>query len=723
MSNSDFSEAVRAYQSGDHARARRVCERVLKKQPRHFDALYLSGVMAAQGERMTEAVACFERAAAIDARHPAVQAQWGAALQLLERYEEALDRLDRAIQLKSDVAQMHDSRGNILADLERYEEAIESYDRAIALAPDYADAHNDRGVALVKLKRHEEAIASYDRALLLDPGFADAYNNRGVALTAVRRLEEALRNFDRALAIEPGKADFWHGKGVACAAASRPDEAIACYERALALQPEFTDAMHSLSVALLESKQQYAEAAALMQKILLAAPDREFLPGILLVTQLQLCDWREYDNRLRQIESALQSDMKVCPPFNAHLLPLTTALQKKAAVTWKDGATLADPLKVVVPKYGKHPKIRVGYFSPDFRNHPVTHLTAELFEQHDRSQFEITAFSFSPPGSETPARLSTAFDRFIDVGALSDRECVAFARNLELDIAVDLAGYTGYCRPDVFAMRAAPLQMHYIGYLGTMGADFIDYMIADREMIAPQDEQHYTEKIIYLPSYQVNDTKRVISSVTYGRAEWGLPDSGFIYCCFNGCKKINPPMFDVWMRILRQVPDSVLWLHQDNPTQVGNLRHEAANRGVDADRLVFAKPLPLQDYLARYKLADLFLDTLPYNAGATGSDALWAGLPLLTCRGDNFASRYGASMLQALDLPELITGNVQDYEARAVQLGTQPDQLTRVREKLVHGRAHGRLFDIARFTQSLESAYKAIYERHHQGLPPASIAV
>jgi predicted O-linked N-acetylglucosamine transferase (SPINDLY family) len=315
------------------------------------------------------------------------------------------------------------------------------------------------------------------------------------------------------------------------------------------------------------------------------------------------------------------------------------------------------------------------------------------------------------------------FDRFVDVRALTDRECVQRARELELDIAVDLAGYTEHSRPDVFALRAAPLQLHYIGYLGSMGADFIDYMIADRELITPQDEVHYTEKIIYVPSYQVNDTQRADSGKPYTRADWGLPQSGSVYCCFNACKKISPRMFDVWMRILQQVPGSVLWLLEDNPDQVANLRREAANRGVDAGRLVFAGFVSLQDYLARFAMADLFLDTLPYNAGATGSDALWAGLPLLTCRGDTFAGRYGASMLRALDLPEMITDNLSAYEAKAVVLGTQPLQLAGVREKLARGRVQGRLFDIARFTQILETAYQVIYERYQQGLPPATLTV
>lgn len=722
LSQPVFSEAVAAYQRGDHTHARGACERVLQLQPAHFDALHLLGVLAAQSGNMSEAAGYFARAVAANEQHPAVRAQLGAALHQLGRLDEALACMDQAITLAPDDAQLYDNRGNILADLERHEEAIASYREALALAPYHADAHNDLGVALGKVKRHDEAIAAFDMALMLEPDFADAHNNRGVALAALRRQEEALASFDRALSLDSGMADAWHGRGLALAALLRTDEAIASHRKALALQPGHLEATHALSQAQLDGKQ-YAEAIAGMEKVMQVKPEYDFLPGILLQTQLQVCDWRSYDELVNRIGSGLQSGANVCPPFVTHLLPLGPTLQEKASEIWLQAVTRVDPAKVVVPRYRAHPRIRIGYFSPDFRDHPVYFLTAELFEKHDRSRFEITAFSFTPPRHARPARIAQAFDRFVDAHALSDRECAQRARELELDIAVDLAGYTEHSRPDVFALRAAPLQLHYIGYLGTMGADFIDYMIADQALILPQEEAQYSEKILYLPCYQVNDGRRSSSGKNYTRAQWGLPQSGFVYCCFNASKKINRPMFQAWMRILQQVEHSVLWLHQDNPDQVAHLRREAVNGGVDPARLVFAEPLALPDYLARFALADLFLDTLPYNAGATGSDALWAGLPLLTCRGDTFAGRYGASMLQALDLPELIMENLPAYEARAVELGRQPQQLARVREKLAHGRTHGRLFDIDRFTQSVETAYQTIHERHLRGLPPATIVV
>lgn len=722
MSYPAFEEALNAYQRGNLAQVRAACERVLKRYPRHLDALHLMGVALAQSGELEAAIDYFKRAMAVDPNHVAVQTQLAAALQMLGRYGDALERIDRAIKLRSDVAQAHDSRGNILADLGRYHEAIASYRQAIVLAPDYADAHNNLGVVLSKAKLHEEAIASFDQALRLEPNFAEAHANRALAFAESRRLEEAVQGFERALTLDPGMAHAWHGKGMALAGLNREDEALACYETALVLQPDFLEVKLLLAIAKTD-RGQYAAAIQMMRELLSSKADLEYLRGFLIEALLVVCDWDMFDELVGQIASAIERGVKSSQPFAAQHLPISSSVLKKIAVEWTKSTTLASTNAWANPARKAHPKIRVGYFSPDFRDHPVTFLTAELFERHDRSQFEIFGFSFAPPKYATSARVAAAFDRFVDARSMSDRDCVAHARNLELDIAVDLAGHTLYSRPNLFALRSAPLQLHYIGFLGTMGAPFIDYMIADRVMIDPRDEEDYTEKIIYLPSYQVNDTKRAMSERKFTRAEYGLPDTGFVYCCFNSSRKLNPAIFATWMRILQRVPGSVLWLQEYNAQQVANLRVEATKRGVDAQRLVFAGRLPLPDYLARYALADLFLDTLPYNAGATGSDALWAGLPLLTCKGETFAGRYGASMLCALDLPELITDNLGDYEALAVQLGTQPHQLARVREKLAYGRAHGRLFDIARFTQSIETAYKTIYERHQMGLPPATFAV
>jgi protein O-GlcNAc transferase len=367
----------------------------------------------------------------------------------------------------------------------------------------------------------------------------------------------------------------------------------------------------------------------------------------------------------------------------------------------------------------------MAYVSADFHEHATAYLMAGLFEAHDKERFEITAVSFGPDAADAMrARLKPAFDRFVDVRGTSDREVARMLHNLEIDIAIDLKGFSANSRTGIFAQRAAPLQVNYLGYPGTLGADYIDYIIADRHVIPPGHEGYYTEKVVRLPeTYQVNDSKRSVADWSPGRAEIGLPDPGFVFCCFNSNYKITPDIFAVWMRLLERVTGSVLWLLETNAAASDNLRREAQRRGVAPERLVFAPPMPLDRHLARHRLADLFLDTRPVNAHTTASDALWAGLPLVTCTGDAFAGRVAASLLDAVGLPELITQNLNDYEALALQLATTPSLLSDIRAKLARNRPLHPLFDTDRQRRHIESAYIAMWERYQRGEPPASFTV
>jgi len=377
-----------------------------------------------------------------------------------------------------------------------------------------------------------------------------------------------------------------------------------------------------------------------------------------------------------------------------------------------------------IPKHPKREKIRIGYFSMDFKNHAVAMLTAGLFETHNRARFEVIAFSFGPDTKdEMRVRLEKAFDQFIDVQDKSDKEIAELARQMGIDIAIDLAGFTADSRTGIFAYRAAPVQVNYLGYPGTMGADYMDYLIADETLIPEESRQYYAEKIIYLPCFQANDSKRMIADRVFTREELGLPHHSFVFCCFNNNYKFTPDTFVSWMRILKQTSDSVLFLYAENELVVTNLRREASQQGVDSHRLVFGKKLPAPDYLARYRAADLFLDTLPFNAGTTASDALWAGLPVLTCMGEAFASRMAASLLNAIDMPELITHTQQDYEALAIELATNPDRLKAIRQKLERQRLTTPLFDTELFTRHIEEAYTKMFERYQADLAPAHIYV
>jgi predicted O-linked N-acetylglucosamine transferase (SPINDLY family) len=368
-------------------------------------------------------------------------------------------------------------------------------------------------------------------------------------------------------------------------------------------------------------------------------------------------------------------------------------------------------------------KIRVGYFSSDFRNHAVSNLTAELFELHDKETFEIYAFSSGPKNSdEQKQRIEKSFHEFFDVADISDGEVVNLARDRGIDIAIDLAGYTENARIGIFERRAAPIQASYLGYLGTLGVPHMDYIFADREIIPPEYQQFYTEKTVYLPGcFQINDRKRTISNNNFARSDFGLPSEGFVFCCFNNSYKITPEIFASWCQILQRVDGSVLWLYEANKGMVENLRLEASSRGVNPDRLIFSGALPIPEYLARYRLADLFLDTFPYNAGTTASDALWAGLPVLTLSGKTFASRMAGSILKAIDLPELVTHTIAEYENLAEQLATNKPKLKAIQTKVADNRMSTPLFDSPRTTKNIEKAYQIMYERYLEGKNPKSI--
>ena len=369
--------------------------------------------------------------------------------------------------------------------------------------------------------------------------------------------------------------------------------------------------------------------------------------------------------------------------------------------------------------------MRIAYFSPDFREHPTSRLIAELIESHDRTRFEVLGFAFGPEtDDEARQRLALAFDRFLDVDKASNRDVAALARSLEVDIAIDLGGFTHNSRAAVFALRAAPLQVNYLGYLGTMGADYMDYIVADSTVISPTSADSFAEKVIYMPdSFQVNDQQRRIADRLFTRAELGLPPVGFVFCCFNTSYKIMPATFASWMRILMRVPLSVLWLVAGNEEVEHHLRAYASRHGIDPRRLIFAPRLAPPEYLARYRTADLFLDTLPYNAGATASDALWAGLPVLTLLGEAFAGRVAASLLRAVGSPELVTTSRQEYEDLAVELAANSGKLARLRARLAAQGHASPLFDTTRFTHKLEAAYRAIDDRYREGLPPDHIHV
>jgi predicted O-linked N-acetylglucosamine transferase (SPINDLY family) len=657
-------QAAAFHQQGRLDRAQPLYRRILAANPRHFDALHLLGVTVAQSNDPAGAIRLFDQALAVDPDQAAAHCNRAVALLTLGRWHAALTSCERAIVLDSGYAEAYSTASLVLAALGRWEDALARAQGAIALRPGHAESHHQCGNAQCRLQHFAAAVASYDRAIALAPGHAAAHANRAVALQALGEFDAALAAHDRSIALEPGSG------------------------RAIAAR---------------------------------------------LFTRLHACDWRDWPADVAAVIDRIEHGEAAMNPFALMTFTDCASVLLRAATLWGRQECLAadatpPPLPHPAPRPTPSPhapaqRIRVGYFSSDFRNHPVALLLAGLIEGHDRDRFEVTAFSFGPDTKDLMRRrLELAFDAFLDVRGLADEEVVRRARDRGIAIAVDLGGYTDGARPRIFALRAAPIQVSYLGYLGTLGTAFMDYLIADRTLIPTHDREHYAEKIVCLPHYQVN-TRRQIDATPCTRAQFGLPEAGFVFCCFNACFKLVPATFSSWMRILHRVPGSVLFLYAEHAQIERNLRREAARAHVDPARLYFGKRLPVPEYLARYRTADLFLDTAPYNAGTTASDALWAGLPVLTRTGGTFSSRIAASALRAVGLPELITDSEDEYERRAVELARGGAELGAIKRKLDRVRAAAPLFDTARFTRTLENAYCLMVERHRAHLHPDHIDV
>jgi predicted O-linked N-acetylglucosamine transferase (SPINDLY family) len=561
-----------------------------------------------------------------------------------------------------------------------------------------------------------ESMRQWARATFDWNVVADAWHQ---ALTGPMQHQAALENYDKALALNPNLAEAHNNRGGALHSLLDFHAALASYDRAIELKPDYVDAHSNRANALLALKDFFA-ALESFDRVLALDPGFEYLRGMRLYLKRLLCDWSDSEAEAAQLEAAILAGEHAALPFATLALIDSPAVQRHAAEIYTREKYPQRTDIAITPAHPAHERIRIGYFSADFYNHATGYLMAELFEQHDRSRFEILGFSFGPPATdEMGRRVSAAMDRFLDVRAMSDTEIAQLSRSLEVDIAIDLKGYTRDHRDGIFAERAAPIQASYVAYPGTMGAPYIDYLIADRTIIPDDLRQHYSEKIVTLPnSYQPNDSRRRISGDPTTRAAEQLPDAAFVFCCFNNAYKITPAVFDSWMRILTRVDGSVLWLLEENATTAANLRAEALHRGVSPDRILFAQPVALPEHLARLSLADLFLDTLPYNAHTTASDALWVGLPVLTRIGETFAGRVAASLLRAVGLPELITNTAQEFEQLAIDLAHNPARLRTLRDCLKANRISAPLFDTPAYTRHLEAAYIAMYWRHTADLAP-----
>ena len=699
---------------GSILEAAKVYFDVLKLEPNNFDALHLLGMIAAQNKDYEQAFTYLAKAIEVNPIEAAAYSNLGMALHESGRPEEAIVFYKKALELNPDLIDaLYNCAGSYQA-LNNLSMALNLYNEVLRINPELFQAHNNRGNVLQKMHRFQEAFDSYGEAIKINANFPEPYNNLGNLFYVKSDHSKALENLNKALEIRSDYAEAYNNRGNVKVALKLNEEALADFQRAIELDPSYAEPHHNCANLFLDTHR-YEEALVRYELALALKPNYEYVHGAQVYTKLQICDWTDLELQTAQLITKIALGEKAAIP--SHVIPLIDSgpLQKQIAQTWVADKHLASddlpPLLLGAPK-AKGAKIRLGYYSTDFHNHATMYLMAKLFEAHDHSQFELFAFSFGPFADDAMRkRAVAAFDHFIDVKDQSDLEIAKLSRQLQIDIAVDLKGFTPFARTNIFAHRAAPVQVNYLGYPGTMGASYMDYIIADRVLVPPGSEQFYTEKVVYMPhSYQVNDDQRVIADTVYTRTQLGLPDTGFVFCCFNNNYKILPPTFDGWLRILKAVPDSVLWLLEDNPTAAKNLQQIAMNKGLDPVRLIFAKRMPLAEHLARHRLADLFLDTLPCNAHTTTSDALWAGLPVLTLPGETFASRVSASLLNAIGLPELIANTQVEYEKRAIDLAQSPEILAQIKGKLMVNRKISPLFDTKQYAKDLEGLYQGMIQ-------------
>lgn len=691
MSEHIIRTAYGLHQSGRHDEAARLYEQILQQDPNNIQTLLLSGMLSYQRGDLETALARFDRILAFDPAH----------------YD------------------AHAARGAVLSGLGRHPDALADYNRAQQLRPGTPQVYNNRANSLYALGRREEALENYDLALKYNRAYAEAWCNRAILLMDLSRLPEALDSFRKAIDLRPDNADAWEGLATTLSRLDRRSEAIRAYSRAIALKGPKPQLLYNRGNAQVILKN-YQAAIADCEEALAADPDYPYARGVLAHARMQICEWHGLDRQMQEIAARIKAGKRVITPFNLKALSDSAELQLRCAELWTAHECPAAPKPMAPAHVYDHPRIRIAYVSGDFANSAVAGLMAPVFECHDRERFETIAISFGAPDhSGMRTRLQSAFGQFIDVAAQSDFEIAEWLRRAEIDIAIDLMGFTGQNRSAIFAQRPAPVQVNYLGFPGSLGAAYYDYIVADRIVIPAGHARFYAEKTALLPHcYLPADPARLSTPTPPTRKAAGLPDKGIVFASFNNTYKFSPDVFAVWMRLLGASEGSVLWLPEGNAAGRANLVREAQTHGVVGERLIFARPVPAaEDHLARLSLTDIFVDTMPYNSHSTAIDALTAGVPVVTVLGNSFASRVAASALTAAGLSHLVTDSLVEYEKLALELARDVPRLTQLKQQLAAQLPASPLFDLRGFTRNLEQAYRAMWEKSRAGLPPSAISI
>ena len=645
----------------------------------------------------------------------------GNALMSLSRHEEALTSYDHATKLDPKCAEGWNNLGKSLHTVKRYEEALVCYSQALELKVDYVEALVNFGNSLRGVRRFEEALQYYSGAINVKHDYADAWTNQAIALCELRRLVESLTCYRQAIVIAPDNADTWCNQANVLTDLGQYEEALKCYDHAIRLKPDSAVNFYNRGVLLGEMGFNPA-ALESFRRAWGLDPDYDFLLGLYIMKRMSLCDWQGLASELQTLSNRIERKERASFPFATLICFDKPELHYLSAKIYSDARhpKLMDLGEIKTRPSNTKSRIKIGYFSADFREHPIAYLTANLFELHDSERFELFGFSLGPnANSPTRDRIRKCFNHFIDCRETPDVEIARICRQFEIDIAVDLGGHTQFARTGIFSHRAAPIQVSYLGYPGTMGAEYFDYVIVDRVLASMEDSKTYTEKLVFLPyTYQANDSSCEISPRVFTKHELSLPEVGVVFCCFNNMFKITPEVFDRWMRILRAVDGSVIWLLEGDSVAKVNLVRRAESCGVEGNRLIFAPFMNRSEHLARLRFADLFLDTFPYNAHTTASDALRMGLPVLTICGRSFAARVAASLLTTVGLTELITYSLGEYEENAIRLALERDKLSYIKYQLKGNLGSSPLFDCKGFTKGIEAAFERMLMLYLSGRDP-----
>jgi predicted O-linked N-acetylglucosamine transferase (SPINDLY family) len=745
-----FEQALAAFNNRNYSVTMKNLLSFLKNNPTNIDGYHLLGVTLALMNDHKNALKYYKEAINLKTNDAQIFSNYASSLSEIGDYENALNAQKKALliepnnheylynagnilcalgyfndsliyyqnalKINQTFAPIYNNYGKALFDLKRFSESLEYFDQALKIDPYYLNCLNNKGIALKELKYYDESMNVLQIAYSINNNHAETLSNIGIVLCALNKFKEALNFFQRAVELKPNYAEAWSNKGAVFNYFKKFNDAISCHDRALNIAPTYAEAWSNKATSLVEINK-YSDALKCYEKALVLKPEFEWIFGNVIHTKMKLGLWNDYENDLNKLINDINSRKKSVQPFVSLFSIDDPSIHKQCAEIYV--SSLFSTNQKLEPFDNKltRNKIRLGYFSADFGSHAVSSLIVELLEFHNKNLFEIIGFSFSKnDGGTMYSRVSNTFDEFIQIDDMSDREVAILARNKQIDIAIDLGGFTGANRFGPFAFKLAPIQVNYLGYPGTSGSDFMDYVIADKTLIPEEQRNSFSEKIVYLPDcYQPNDSTKVIKHKFQHRSELDLPENSFVFCCFNNNYKIQPNIFKIWMHILSIVDHSVLWLLMDDDALKTNLSNEAKNLGIDPDRLIYANRLPVSEHLGRHAFADLFLDTFPYNAHTTASEALWSGLPLLTLQGKSFASRVASSLLKAMDLPELICQSQDEYKSKAIFLAKNPAEISELKRKISQNKYSSPLFNTKLMTQNLEAAYTKMYQAYLEG--------